>query len=306
MLTGDKRFVLTLAVWVSIFAQIAGGLQALDLEASIQEHGHEHEQEHLVNNNNNNKYNVHDSAEGLHSSSYGQLFYNEPEVGRVPRGEEQLSRQKRAQGLGGDSEGDTYNHHADGQQGGQLAQPDYAHQIDSMELGGLEGSELGDRFYERNRDQPNGFSEIVLSNGGAEGTESTAVTQANSHEPNGGPNQMDMDENNLGDKTLLTRKLIERTCHLDRGSLRSEQLNNTYLTHCSRYKLENLLSNEILMSIMHHDRGDCERILDEFVQLDETINQFDSLFIKLLSRYNCHNGYSVKWNCDDCKVSASA
>lgn len=101
----------------------------------------------------------------------------------------------------------------------------------------------------------------------------------------------------------LTRDFIERTCHQDRGSQRNEQLNNTFLVYCSRYKLENLLSNGIFNSIMHKSSGDCKRILDEFIQLDETINQFDNLFITLLSRYNCHNGYSVKWNCDDCKVS---
>lgn len=59
------------------------------------------------------------------------------------------------------------------------------------------------------------------------------------------------------------------------------------------------------MSIMHDSTDQCERTLDEFIQLDEMIEQFNELFKKVLSRYNCHNGYSVKWNCDDCKVSAS-
>jgi len=104
-------------------------------------------------------------------------------------------------------------------------------------------------------------------------------------------------------KTFLTRQRIRDTCDLDRGSQRNEYIDNSYLIHCSRYKLENLLSNELLMSIMHHDSGDCSKILDEFVQLDEVIGQFDLLFKNLLTRYNCHNGYSVKWSCEDCKVS---
>lgn len=104
-------------------------------------------------------------------------------------------------------------------------------------------------------------------------------------------------------KKLLTRELIREACLMDRGSLRDEHINNSYLNHCSRYKLENMLSSELLMSIMHHDTGDCERLLDEFVQLDEVIEQFDKLFRNLLTRYNCHNGYSVKWSCEDCKVS---
>lgn len=57
------------------------------------------------------------------------------------------------------------------------------------------------------------------------------------------------------------------------------------------------------MSIMHDSVEECDKILDEFIQLDELINQFDYLFKNLLTRYNCHNGYSVKWSCEDCKVS---
>lgn len=103
-------------------------------------------------------------------------------------------------------------------------------------------------------------------------------------------------------KNFLTRDLIQEACDLDRGSQRNERINNSYLFHCSRYKLEDLLSNELLMSIMHHDSRDCAQLLDEFIQLDEVIQQFDRLFKNLLTRYNCHNGYSVKWNCEDCKV----
>lgn len=105
------------------------------------------------------------------------------------------------------------------------------------------------------------------------------------------------------ERTYISREYVREVCKLDRGSQRSEPLNNTYLNYCFRYKLENLLSNEILMSIMHRDSDDCERILGEFIQLDGMINQFDHLFKKLLTRYNCQNGYSVKWSCEDCKVS---
>lgn len=109
--------------------------------------------------------------------------------------------------------------------------------------------------------------------------------------------------NRLPDKEYLSHALAEKACHLDRGCQRKDRLNNTYLSNCSRYKLENLFSNEILMSIMHDSSDGCYNLLDEFIQLDEIINQFDQLFRNLLTRYNCHNGYSVKWSCDDCKVS---
>lgn len=99
------------------------------------------------------------------------------------------------------------------------------------------------------------------------------------------------------------RAQAEKACQLDRGSQRSDELNNTYLTHCTRYRLIDLFSSEILMSIMHEDSSICRKFLDEFIQLDELINQFDTLFKNLLRRYNCQNGYSVKWNCEDCKVS---
>lgn len=108
----------------------------------------------------------------------------------------------------------------------------------------------------------------------------------------------------LTEKEFLNQELSEKACGLDRGCQRKDRLNRTYLTYCTRYKLENLLSNEILMSIMHDSSGECERILDEFIQLDTLINQFDGFFRTLLNRYNCHNGYSVKWNCEDCKVSS--
>lgn len=109
--------------------------------------------------------------------------------------------------------------------------------------------------------------------------------------------------NRLPDKDYLSHELAEKACRSDRGCQRKDKLNNTYLSNCNRHKLENLLSNEMLMSIMHESSEECERILDEFIQLDEQIDYFDQLFKTLLQRYNCHNGYSVKWNCEDCKVS---
>lgn len=117
------------------------------------------------------------------------------------------------------------------------------------------------------------------------------------------PDNRDVDEKN---KDILRPDLAAGACKLSRGCERRDRLNNTYLNHCSRHKLENLLSNEILMLIMHETPGECERILGEFVRLDELIDQFYQMFKILLSRYNCLNGYSVKWNCDDCKVSSGS
>lgn len=105
------------------------------------------------------------------------------------------------------------------------------------------------------------------------------------------------------DKEYFNHEIARRACAFDRGCQRIERLNNTFLGYCTRYKMENLFSSEISDAIMHKSSRECERILDEFIQLDETINRFYELFRNLLTRYNCHNGYSVKWTCEDCKVS---
>lgn len=107
----------------------------------------------------------------------------------------------------------------------------------------------------------------------------------------------------LPEKEYLEHNLADKACRLNRGCQRRERLNNTYMNYCTRYKFENLLSNQILDYIMHNDTEICDKLLDEFIQLDEMIEHFDGLFRKLLERYNCHNGYSVKWTCEDCKVS---
>lgn len=266
MLSGTGPFVLVLLL-IELFAVLSNGTQL------------------------NNKINLRDIDEPNQPGS-GQLFYNEPLAN-------QYQHQMRAQRYDGDQEGDIYNHQVKGRQ-------DSSHkhqQLDETEYNGF--SHVGvDEDEDRSFSQPpssEGLGETMLSK--ASTTTTTTTTTTTNTNITGHINSMDQYEDGLADKTPLTRELIEQVCQLDRGSQRSEQLNNTFLTFCSRYKLENLFSNEILMSIMHHDSRDCEKILNEFVQLDETINQFDSLFIKLLSRYNCHNGYSVKWNCDDCKVS---
>ena len=108
--------------------------------------------------------------------------------------------------------------------------------------------------------------------------------------------------NGKSDKTL-SRELVKNTCHLYKGSSRIASLNYTYLMHCDRYKIGDLLSSEVIEIINHRETADCERVLNEFIELDELIDKFDVLFKKLLTRYNCHNGYSVKWTCEDCKVS---
>lgn len=130
------------------------------------------------------------------------------------------------------------------------------------------------------------------------------INQQNNHDANLISNErlVKIDES-FENKQSLNNLIANEACKLDRGSQRKDRLNETYLNYCNRFKLENLLSGKILMSIMHDSSQRCEKILNEFIQLDELINHFDNLFANLLTRYNCHNGYSVKWTCEDCQVS---
>lgn len=133
-----------------------------------------------------------------------------------------------------------------------------------------------------------------------------AINQQNSLDDDFVSKSNDLFHNNdrfAENKQYLNIQLIIETCKSDRGCQRKDKLNETYLSYCNRYKLENLFSDKILMSIMHENSEQCQRILNEFIQLDELINHFDNLFANLLTRYNCHNGYSVKWTCEDCQVS---
>lgn len=104
-------------------------------------------------------------------------------------------------------------------------------------------------------------------------------------------------------KLYLNYSLAYSACRMNRGCERTDKFNEVYLRHCSRYRFDSLLSNGALETIMHDSPDECERVVRDFILLDEQINRYDQNFTTLLTRYNCHNGYSVKWNCEDCKVS---
>lgn len=99
----------------------------------------------------------------------------------------------------------------------------------------------------------------------------------------------------------LNESLVTAICSLDRGSSRFERMNRTYLSHCKRHKLERIMSNQILMSVMHKSGKECTKILSQFITLDELIAEFNEIFSKTLSRYDCDLAYSVKWNCNHCR-----
>lgn len=108
-------------------------------------------------------------------------------------------------------------------------------------------------------------------------------------------------QDELNDGFELTEDWARRVCSRNRGAERRQMLANTFLRFCWRHRLINLLSSNSDMWIMHNSSSECQQILNDFIKLDEKIHYFDDLFTKLLDRYNCHNGYSVKWTCNDCR-----
>lgn len=91
----------------------------------------------------------------------------------------------------------------------------------------------------------------------------------------------------------------------DRQRQLSRQLQ---LTFCHKYSLNLLLRRHD--DWLGQDQDLCRsrlqpQILD-LLQRDMTASSLFCEFDALLSRFNCHTGYSVKWNCSHCTVSPAA
>ena len=97
-------------------------------------------------------------------------------------------------------------------------------------------------------------------------------------------------------------------CHMS-ASNRSQLTRQLTLTFCHKYSLDVLLRSHDWMQ--EREESACERLLHPHIlHLLDRDMQAASLaceFDVLLSRYNCHTGYtggySVKWNCSQCIVS---
>lgn len=82
-----------------------------------------------------------------------------------------------------------------------------------------------------------------------------------------------------------------------------ELLSKYHLPFCHHYTLN-------LLTIKDNYAGNettCSQnllpILSQLISLDQTAYTFSCEFNSLVSRYNCQSGFSVKWDCDDCRVS---
>jgi hypothetical protein len=88
------------------------------------------------------------------------------------------------------------------------------------------------------------------------------------------------------------------------GWPRERQLEHFHLKYCHRYPLANVLSNSAWDRVVHTDRRTCEQVLSELVMLDKIVHTRVCEYESILARYDCQVKYSVKWSCQDCRVSA--
>lgn len=102
-------------------------------------------------------------------------------------------------------------------------------------------------------------------------------------------------------ETKLTENRLSDSAEEELSLL--ELLSKYHLPFCHHYTLnlltikDNYAGNETICS------QNLPSILSQLISLDETAYKFSCEFNSLVSRYNCQSGFSVKWNCDDCRVS---
>jgi hypothetical protein len=103
---------------------------------------------------------------------------------------------------------------------------------------------------------------------------------------------------------FLDGKSAKSICDSSQGVPRMRLLKQYQLKNCYRYPLANVLSGYAWEKLFHSVNSDeCERILSELQLIDNIVNQLVCEYDSLLARYDCENGFSVKWSCDDCRVS---
>lgn len=115
---------------------------------------------------------------------------------------------------------------------------------------------------------------------------------------------------------LLDGSSVSQICDDFDKSNRFHLLSQYHLKHCYRYPLLNVLSNNSLDLILgttssstststSYSSSQCNDVLTELVMLDHIVNQRLCEYDLLLNRYDCQTTWSVKWSCQDCRVSNS-
>ncbi|KAL0281614.1 UNVERIFIED_CONTAM: hypothetical protein PYX00_002548 [Menopon gallinae] len=96
-------------------------------------------------------------------------------------------------------------------------------------------------------------------------------------------------------------------CNFSSGS-GSEWLKNFLgqirLRHCCEYKIIESLSGTLLERVLG-GKEECYQIIDSLVDVDNLAARVSCEFTEVLSRFDCGQPYSVRFSCEDCKVSPS-
>jgi len=94
----------------------------------------------------------------------------------------------------------------------------------------------------------------------------------------------------------------ECVCNVPLGRLRNSTLRRMRLGFCSQYSVWKALgaaASEELVSTPDTTR--CAEIVRTINDWDRLAQQLYDEFDFILTRYDCNNGYSNRWNCSDCK-----
>jgi hypothetical protein len=144
-----------------------------------------------------------------------------------------------------------------------------------------------------------------LSNNNISTVTETAIDQPNTLTPTSPAikftNLVNLD-NSFNSCLSLDGNSAESICDYSQGVPRLDQLRIYHLKHCHRYPLAIVLSKQAWLNVVHSNSSVCYNVLSELLVLDNRVNQLICDYDSLLSRYDCDTGFSVKWDCDECRV----
>uniref|UniRef100_T1JHN8 Uncharacterized protein n=1 Tax=Strigamia maritima TaxID=126957 RepID=T1JHN8_STRMM len=92
----------------------------------------------------------------------------------------------------------------------------------------------------------------------------------------------------------------ECVCSCPAERSRAHVLRKMRLSFCTHHALDTVLN---LTMVANESPDECLTHLRAVQHLDDLASRVSCEFEHILSRYDCNNGYSSKWNCDDCKCT---
>lgn len=101
----------------------------------------------------------------------------------------------------------------------------------------------------------------------------------------------------------LDEESVRSICDSTDWRARWKQLQHHHLKYCHRYPLVNVLSKDSKELVLYNDSEKCNDVLSELLMLDDIVHSRVCEYESLLARYDCQNNWSVKWTCEDCRVS---